>query len=116
MPELPSLFRIPSLSEQELSPEAGGLLHVDDMLSTGKKQTLESVVSMLKGRFKISVEWIINVGDELDFLKKRLLAVRDRVDYPNQQQTFAYTSGADRKSQDQEVPIAVRRSFRGKGK
>ena len=71
MPELPSLFRIPSLSEQELSPDAGGLLHVDDMLSTGKKQTLESVVSMLKGRFKISVEWIINVGDELDFLKKR---------------------------------------------
>ena len=44
---------------------------MDDMLSTGKKQTLESVVSMLKGRFKISVEWIINVGDELDFLKKR---------------------------------------------
>ena len=71
MPELPSLFRIPSLSEQESSPDAGGLLHVDDMLSTGRKQTLEAVVSMLKGRFKISVEWIINVGDELDFLKKR---------------------------------------------
>ena len=43
-PELPSLFRIPSLSEQESSPEAGGLIHVDDMLSSSQKQTPESVV------------------------------------------------------------------------
>ena len=44
---------------------------MDDVLSTGQKKILESVVSMLKGRFKISFEWIINVGDEFDFLKKR---------------------------------------------
>ena len=83
--EQPSLFRLPELS-------GVGNIHVDDMLSTGPCQVLQKVEAVLDkekgGKFKVSSEWLHDVGDEISFLKRRhklvtasLLVIEPNVKY-----------------------------------
>ena len=74
MPELPSLFR---LTDGSGKPHAAGLIHVDDMLSAGRRMALEGMIEKLKGQFQLRVEWICNTGDEIQFLKKRHFLLSD---------------------------------------
>ena len=48
---------------------------MDDMLSTGPCKVLQKVEAILDkekgGKFKVSSEWLQDVGDEISFLKRR---------------------------------------------
>ena len=83
--EQPSLFRLPEQS-------GAGNIHVDDMLSTGPCKVLQEVEAILDkekgGKFKVSSEWLQDVGDEISFLKRRhklatssLLVIEPNVKY-----------------------------------
>ena len=63
MVAMPALFRLPS-------KEGAGLLHVDDLLSTGHRTTMKSAESAIKQKYKASVEFVQFVGDSLSFLKR----------------------------------------------
>ena len=75
--EQPVLFRIPR-SEQSVtgaSAEGAGMIHVDDMLAAGLVWRLEALEKHLKGKFKVSSDWIREVGDQVTFLKRRHILV-----------------------------------------
>ena len=63
LPEQPALFRLPE-------SEGGGMVHVDDMMCAGRSDKLEKLENHLKSKFKVSSEWIRNVGDCVSFLKR----------------------------------------------
>ena len=65
LPESPALFRLPASA-------GGGYVHVDDMLCGGVTAVLERLEQHLASKFKISSEWLREVGDEVSFLKRRL--------------------------------------------
>ncbi|CAE7358794.1 unnamed protein product, partial [Symbiodinium sp. CCMP2456] len=67
-PESPALFRLPASA-------GGGYVHVDDMLCGGVTSLLERLEQHLASKFKISSEWLREVGDEVSFLKRRHLLV-----------------------------------------
>ncbi|CAE7395555.1 unnamed protein product [Symbiodinium microadriaticum] len=66
----PSVLKFPQ-------QQGGALLHVDDMLAAGVKSVLEDCCSQLRKKYKISVQWVNEVNDELTFLKKRHLLISD---------------------------------------
>ena len=68
LPESPALFRLPASA-------GGGYVHVDDMLCGGVTAILERLEQHLASKFKISSEWLREVGDEVCFLKRRHLLV-----------------------------------------
>ena len=68
LPESPALFRLPASA-------GGGYVHVDDMLCGGVTAVLERLEQHLASKFKISSEWLREVGDEVCFLKRRHLLV-----------------------------------------
>ena len=68
LPESPALFRLPASA-------GGGYVHVDDMLCGGVTAVLERLEQHLASKFKISSEWLREVGDEVSFLKRRHLLV-----------------------------------------
>ena len=68
LPESPALFRLPASA-------GGGYVHVDDMLCGGVTTVLERLEQHLASKFKISSEWLKEVGDEVSFLKRRHLLV-----------------------------------------
>ena len=70
MPQMPSVLKFPQ-------QQGGALLHVDDMLAAGVKSVLEDCCSQLRKKYKISVQWVNEVNDELTFLKKRHLLISD---------------------------------------
>ncbi|CAE7264057.1 unnamed protein product [Symbiodinium sp. CCMP2592] len=72
--EQPVLFRIPH-AEGNHKCQGGGMVHVDDMLSAGLTARLQELENHLKSKFKVSSEWIRQVGDEVSFLKRRLILV-----------------------------------------
>ena len=83
--EQPSLFRLPEQS-------GAGNIHVDDTLSTGPCKVLQKVEAILDkekgGKFKVPSEWLHDVGDEINFLKRRhklvttsLLVIEPNVKY-----------------------------------
>ena len=51
-------------------------MHVDDMLCGGVTAILERLEQHLKSKFKISSEWLHDVGDQVTFLKRRHVLVR----------------------------------------
>ena len=63
MVAMPALFRLPS-------KQGAGLLHVDDLLSTGHHTTMKSAELAIKQKYKASVEFVQFVGDSLSFLKR----------------------------------------------
>ena len=76
----------------ELLIEQPSPTHVDDMLSTGPCKVLQKVEAILDkekgGKFKVSSEWLQDVGDEISFLKQRrklvtssLLVIEPNVKY-----------------------------------
>ncbi|CAE7256161.1 unnamed protein product, partial [Symbiodinium sp. CCMP2456] len=75
--EQPVLFRIPR-SQQSVtgtSAEGAGMIHVDDVLAAGLTWRLEALEKHLKGKFKVSSDWIREVGDQVTFLKRRHILV-----------------------------------------
>ena len=66
LPESPALFRLPDGA-------GGGYVHVDDMLCGGVTTILEKLEGHLQSKFKISSEWLREVGDHVTFLKRRHL-------------------------------------------
>ena len=72
LPESPALFRLPASA-------GGGYVHVDDMLCGGVTAVLERLEQHLASKFKISSEWLREVGDEVSFLKRRHLLCEPRV-------------------------------------
>ena len=64
----PSLFRLKN-------EDAGSLVHVDDLFCGGAIQALEKLVNCVKSKYKCTVGWLINPGDEVYFLKRRYLLV-----------------------------------------
>ena len=64
----PSLFRMKI-------KDAGSLVHVDDLFCAGSIQALENLVNCVKNKYKCTVGWLINPGDEVYFLKRRYLLV-----------------------------------------
>ncbi|CAE7827544.1 unnamed protein product, partial [Symbiodinium sp. CCMP2592] len=72
--EQPVLFRIPH-AEGNHKCQGGGMVHVDDMLAAGLTARLQELENHLKSKFKVSSEWIRQVGDEVSFLKRRLILV-----------------------------------------
>ena len=69
LPEQPALFRLPE-------SQGGGMVHVDDMMCAGCNDKLERLESHLKSKFKVSSEWIRDVGDS-SFLKRTHRLVRE---------------------------------------
>ncbi|CAE7237703.1 GIP [Symbiodinium sp. CCMP2592] len=72
--EQPVLFRIPHAEGSHMC-QGGGMVHVDDMLAAGLTARLQELENHLKSKFKVSSEWIRQVGDEVSFLKRRLILV-----------------------------------------
>ena len=99
--EAPALFRIPhadepqpqavtipghsitvTVADQGLTqhpPDAGGLIHVDDVLTAGEISVLEGLESKVRARYKITVQWLTCEGEELVFLKRRHFIVEGRL-------------------------------------
>ena len=46
------------------------LLHVDDVMGTGRGDKCDTLVERVAGRYQCKVEWLCNPGDELMFLKR----------------------------------------------
>ncbi|CAE7194541.1 unnamed protein product [Symbiodinium sp. CCMP2592] len=69
--EQPVLFRIPHAEGNHMC-QGGGMVHVDDMLAAGLTARLQELENHLKSKFKVSSEWIRQVGDEVSFLKRSL--------------------------------------------
>ena len=64
----PSLF-------QMTSEDAGSLVHVDDLFCGGAVDALEKLVNCVKSKYKCTVGWLINPGDEVYLLKRRYVLV-----------------------------------------
>ena len=102
--EQPVLFRIPK-------PAGAGMVHVDDMLCTGPVKRLEDLERHLKSKFKVSVDWIRSVGEEVTFLKRRhvlvspeLLVVEPDVKYLDKLLQVTGLSGAKARSKAAPFP------------
>ena len=60
---MPALFRLPS-------KQGAGLLHLGDLLPTGHHTTTKGAESVIKQKYKASVEFAQCVGESLSFLKR----------------------------------------------
>ena len=69
MPEQPALF---SLEERQ----GAGMLHVDDVMSTGFTPCLQSLEKSVGSKYKLHSEWILDIGDEASFLKRKHMLVQ----------------------------------------
>ena len=59
---------IDDIAEQVLS---AGLLHVDDTLASGSRGRLECVLDVIKSKYRVSAEMMIQEGDEISCLKRK---------------------------------------------
>ena len=74
-----ALYRLkPRDGEHDPVPNAG-MLHVDDTLASGSRNRLESVLDVIKSKYKVSAEMMIQEGDEISFLKRKHVLSRDGV-------------------------------------
>ena len=72
--EQPVLFRIPH-AEGNHKCQGRGMVHVDDMLAAGQTGRLQALEDHLTPKFKVSSEWIREVGGQVTFLKRRDILV-----------------------------------------
>ena len=56
-----------------------GLCHVDDMFAIGPKGTSKRIGDCVKSKYKCTIATLTQVGDELSFLKRRHMWIRDGV-------------------------------------
>ncbi|CAE7246058.1 unnamed protein product [Symbiodinium sp. CCMP2592] len=66
----PALFKLKNVA-------VAGLLHVDDLFSEGQRKGLDVMVSCVQEKYKCTVSWLCEHGDEVSFLKKAYRLVRD---------------------------------------
>ncbi|CAE7490627.1 unnamed protein product [Symbiodinium sp. CCMP2592] len=66
----PALFKLKNVA-------VAGLLHVDDLFSEGQRKGLNVMVSCVQDKYKCTVSWLCEHGDEVSFLKKAYRLVRD---------------------------------------
>ncbi|CAE7239270.1 unnamed protein product [Symbiodinium sp. CCMP2592] len=66
----PALFKLKNVA-------VAGLLHVDDLFSEGQRKGLDVMVSCVQDKYKCTVSWLCEHGDEVSFLKKAYRLVRD---------------------------------------
>ena len=67
--EQPALF---SLEERR----GAGMLHVDDVMSTGSTPCLQSLEKPVGSKYKLHSEWFLDIGDEACFLKRKHMLVQ----------------------------------------
>ena len=73
--EIPSLFRSENLGG--IPGVLAFLLHVDDILVGGSEKHCQLMLDALQQRYKLSVSLLRKAGDEMTFLKRKHLLVRD---------------------------------------
>ena len=74
-PEVPAFFRINALDGS--SNFMIMLVHVDDCLLAGTPKDVNDLITTLKAKFQLTVEYLRRPGDEISFLKRRHLLLED---------------------------------------